>query len=314
MMKRLFFVFLSIMIVFGCGPQYLEVETLAGSVPPATSSPQNDVNKGLGNAYIAKVVEVAEVADVTPVSDLAQTADFEKSYDVMQRPRIAVLFNRSFDDHITEWESSRRVAFSSDENMKAAFVDDSGQTSKAYAPAGNFSQENVGKAKASVNNSGWTAVQHKVNNVDPRQLSWKFQDGFIEPWLDAGVNLIDRATIVRLTAAKHQNTDGLNTKTVETDALKGYADIFVEVLVDDFFENKGFYRFRVTAKDIDTGSLLANTVMEYPNGSMQANHSQQYEATANGFQPASNAPVFTDAFEAGKILATNVMNDMSRRM
>jgi len=91
---------------------------------------------------------------------------------------------------------------------------------------------------------------------------WAFEDGFLQPLTDANVKIVDRATIMRLVAADEQDKGGalapLAVKQIEVDALRGYADIFIELLITASPKAQYGYAFKATAKDVKTGTLIAN--------------------------------------------------------
>ena len=124
-------------------------------------------------------------------------------------PRIAIFLNRELSDEVRDWA------------MDDGWV---------------YYAETTGKG-------GWRGERYYVKRVDesgarpsPREYwMWGFEDAFMQPFMEAGANLVDRATILRLTAAKEQAKQGtlrpLAPKEIETDALVGYADLFIEVLI-----------------------------------------------------------------------------------
>jgi len=164
------------------------------------------------------------------------TARFDKAYKAAGRPRIAVLLNRSLSDEVRDWA------------MDDGWV---------------FYAETTGKG-------GWRGEGYYVERVNesgarpsPREFwMWAFEDGFTEPFVESDAVLVDRATILRLTAAKEQSSQGtlrpLATKKMEMDALTGYADVFVEVLISTDPSSVFGSVFKAMAKEVKTGRVLAN--------------------------------------------------------
>ena len=100
----------------------------------------------------------------------------------------------------------------------------------------------------------------KASKPEDRWM-WAFEDGFLQPFLQAKAKVVDRATIIRLTAAESDKGATLQpivAKQTETDALKGYADILVEILITRSPSSLYGYEFKASAKDLKTGSIIAN--------------------------------------------------------
>jgi hypothetical protein len=122
--------------------------------------------------------------------------------------------------------------------------------------------------------------------------NWEFENGFLDPLFGAAVQIVDRATILRLTAA-HAKGTGVgavgkpDTPTLEVNALQGYADLLVEVLVSASPYGAQGYEMNVQVKNIKTGILMAhvnsrNLPTPPPAG--------EYVATSRGFELKQRPP------------------------
>jgi len=168
--------------------------------------------------------------------------DFRTGYRGKGKPRLAIFLNRSLSDEIREWKTeSRHVA--SGTGSRDAYMGSyySGETAV-------YTQEHI-------------ELENEGSNVSQGGL-WAFEDGFLQPFLETGSTVLDRATIMRLTALDHGQGDAYNPITVrrvEMEALKGNADIFVEVLILHNPMAPWGYEFKAMAKMVNTGQIIAST-------------------------------------------------------
>ena len=91
------------------------------------------------------------------------------------------------------------------------------------------------KGPGGVSEYAQTHLSDKKRISPEEDWMWEFEDGFLNPFIDIGVNIVDRATIMRLTAADSgQQGSAYNpiaVKKIEMDSLKGKADLFIEILI-----------------------------------------------------------------------------------
>ncbi len=212
---------------------------------------------------------------------------FQKAYDASGKPRIAVFLNRALSDEVRDWA------------MDDGWV---------------FYAETTGKG-------GWRGEGYYVEPVDesgarpsPREYwMWAFEDGFIEPFTETGAKLIDRATILRLTAAQEQGKQGtlrpLAPKKVETNALVGYADIFIEVLISTDPKSLFGHVFKATAKEVKTGRLLANvTSVSWERDAAQ----EEYVGTPHGYKKVKKTAKPPKLQETARTLALETLSAVAR--
>jgi len=216
----------------------IEADTPADTVAPARGSGTIQQPPGAfpGGQTPAGSYGPANRGTLTGRDWSGTTSRFEKAYKAAGRPRIAILLNRSLSDEVRDWA------------MDDGWV---------------FYAETTGKG-------GWRGEGYYVERVNetgarpsPREYwMWAFEDGFTKPFVESDATLIDRATILRLTAAKEQGSLGtlrpLAAKKIEMDALTGYADVFVEVLISTDPSSVYGSVFKATAKEVKTGKVLAN--------------------------------------------------------
>lgn len=227
----------------GC-VRYLEQETPAGTVPPppATVKAQAAQNVQPPAAPVLQTVADKRWGDEAQ----GTIQQFAKVYAAKGTPRIAVFFNRALSDDVREWRSNARLSVTRE---RTKVQEEAGKETKQTAT--------VGGAAVAIEQPADAGARPSPDE----QWMWAFEDGFIQPLLDAKVKVVDRATIVRLAAAKEgRRTDvpSVAPKTIEVNALKDSADLFVEILVSRSPSSLYGYEFKASAKEVKTGQIVAN--------------------------------------------------------
>ena len=138
--------------------------------------------------------------------------------------------------------------------------------------------------------------------------AWRIESGFIARMSQAGVQFVDRATMLRLTQAKEGESG--NVRLVEAKALAAMADLLLEVLSTRDAQAPGGYGFRVTLRDLKTGqqraAFYSQAVPEVPAPE------RRYVAGPSGFVPAPQPAVTID--EVGGALALDTMREFVGRL
>lgn len=193
---------------------------------------------------------------------------FGQAYAKASRPRMAVWFNRTLSDRVEEWVTPVRA--------KGALVNSKGEVQQLEASL-QFRDPN-----------------HTVRDMPGEDWVWAFEDGFDRPLLDQGVKLVDRAMILRLTAAANgadpDKTVAL--KKVEVDALKGHADLMIELLIKRAPDSKSGYNYQARVVQVADGRILAVVNAPDLETSVKAG---RFEATDKGYERP----------QAGKAVAVN---------
>jgi len=255
--------FLCLLFSMGCTKiVYLEKETPPGQVPSAPEAvsiqsptpivPPTQVGEESKKDQIFSENRNVMQAEVGRESSnlelsLGTIQRFKRSYETKKSPRIAVFLNRELSDEVREWATDSRLVLSEDYSKTKQVGKQETEKTKITEGVSGYSQTHI-------ETSGRPALKEK--------WMWAFEDGFIQPLLQANAKLVDRGTIMRLTAAvssQDKNTYApLEVKKVEMDALKGYADIFVEILISRSPSSLYGYEFKASAKEVNTGIILAN--------------------------------------------------------
>lgn len=223
-------------------PSFREApQPVAVAIPIGTSSTGNtDSTSSDGNSAPRRESEVRQELQAQAAALRAEEAqrqadalnslssEFEQAYSDRGRPRIAVFLNRELSDSVLEWSTAHGVSFDV-EGVPRAYV---------------------------------TQTRNELGGSRPMPETawlWDFEDGFCSPMRAAGLQFIDRAAIMRLATAADGGTGApdspLSVRQVEMDALKGHADLFIELLVEPA-ESEGF-RLRARAIEVQTGTVQA---------------------------------------------------------
>lgn len=273
----------------------IERYTPQGVVPPAPSggllNPVLDVPaSGMMNSVEPAGQEVARRAELSN--------RFARAYRQAGSPRIAVFWNRRFSDQLSEWAGSKRsVKTSGNRVASAQYFDDC------------MAEGSVGVVSARQGGSHLVAAGGEVRyNPDlcfeNRQRAAAaplggdetqdlyFSTGFLQPFVQQSAKMVDRAAIMRLVQRDQAQASGAalisDYQELETDALRGYADLLVEVLhLADADANSGI-GFVVTLKAVNSGQVLAT----FRSQGAGETDSRKWVATANGFQQPSGASAY----------------------
>jgi hypothetical protein len=299
---------LLLFILGGCVKTvYLEQETPAGAVPRARVMPSPGVEQGLQGAYQANAAATGQ----EKAENVAER--FQKAYDKARQPRIALYLNRALSDEVREWKTNERIVVASQVKAQGALA---GSTT-GERPSGDLivigangepqaetrTLEGKYAAAGEISASRQVHVEDAARSTGPETWSWAFEDGFSQPFLAAGSRLVDRATILRLTAAGQGSDSQPAVKQVEMAALKEYADLLVEILVANRYQTGGNYEFKVSVKDVQSGRIVANATTLYPGNRMR---SHQYVETSRGFESQGEDPYLT-----GRDLALDLMESLA---
>jgi hypothetical protein len=223
---------------------------------------------------------------------------FKRAYSSKKSPRIAVLLNRQLSDEVREWVTdSRLVVAGGYSETRTVPGKEPEKTDVAGGISGSSQQQAESGARPSPN----------------ERWMWAFEDGFIQPFLQSGAKTVDRATIVRLAAASPGQQDSayapIAVKKVEMDALKGYADIFVEILISRSVSSLYGYEFKASAKEVNTGIIVANvTSLRWrPEDRKQ----REVYATSHGYEVVDSIKI-PPVQDIASDLAVDLMNAMAK--
>ena len=277
------------LVTCGCGTRYVEQETPPGTVPPPPAG------------EVAPVQDMTSAPVMTPETESnnkpLQTARFKGAYAKEGSPKIVILFNRELSDEVREWRTDYRAVVSGgDRIVEETTTKDTTKTTRTVGPSSAYVQAHI----------------DTQGRVTPREdWMWQFQESFIGEFLAAKANMVDLATILRLTAAKSGKQgdphDLLAVKAIEMKALLDKADIMMETLVRRNNASPIGYEFRATVKKVKTGQILANvTSLSWKQSKLNDITQDEYKATSRGYVKVKGDRML-QLDTAAKTLASDVM-------
>jgi hypothetical protein len=223
--------------------------------------------------------------------------NFRRAYQANGAPRILVFWNRALSDQV----DAQRLDVSRDTRttVTGGRIDSTtrGGSAVTTQPYGYGQRTDRSHGQDSATIFGGAAVSQRDHVSGQVQIgsgardpvmferdSWRFEQGFSKPFLNAGARMVDRSVAIRSTGSESAGPD---IQRIEMSALKGKADILVEVLMTIDPGSASGYAFRASAKDVNSGRILADTVSD---GADRAEASE-YVVTNRGFEsrPARGA-------------------------
>jgi hypothetical protein len=187
---------------------------------------------------------------------------FRAAYRRRGSPRIAIFWNRSLTDQV----DADHIDVESERGL-AAVVGDTPPT----MGIGVVSARDRMTAKAQIGSGAHVRVLKEPD-------AWRVEQGFESQLQKAGARLVDRNAIVRLAGTAAGAAPDI--QRVEVSALKGYADILVEILAARDSGSSSGYLFRATAKDVRDGRILADVTSD----GLEKPAATEWVATARGFE------------------------------
>lgn len=221
---------------------------------------------------------------------------FRRAYRRAGSPRLAVFWNRAFDDRLREMEAESKVVV--ERNLAT-------RNEKSGRPATTREKEK------------WTvSVENRQNSSRPQPLSeiatFKFQSGFLQPLIKAGAKVIDRAAIMRLTEARRTLDDQAGRVTdrqlVETVALTDRADLLIQIALSPSDKSPTGAFFDVSILEVKSGRIVAH----FFNDANFANKERtSWMAVRGGYvEVKKNRDV--DLERMGRVLAAQTMDALAR--
>jgi len=275
----------------GCRSKRNKVHFLDRPTPPGEMEPAASPPSGASvQPYRPIPADYVASRSTTDVPDDVREA-FRAAYVRAKNPRVAVYVNRQLSDDVREWSSDRRA--------KVGYIE-----TRTTAEG---SSQTVGTATASVE-------RHDDGAGRPREdhWTWRVEDGVLQPLLNSGVRVVDRAVMLRLTALDHEPAPGSEApvKKIETNALLGYADILVEVLISSRKDDKMGYVFRLEATRVNDGSIIARCSSATWEPRRRLATKGEWQATDDGFERRD----LPNPETVGAWLAEDLMDRLSKAL
>lgn len=306
--------FVAGLCLVGCTTvRYMETETPPGQIPAPPPAPVAPVAPPHQSSYVppaqgqrgpefvgdALGMRAGTTCEAS-TSDLSAgtMARFRAAYSAKKNPKIAVLLNRQLSDDVREWVTDSRLFLAGGYSETKTVAGEKTEQTDVTSSISGYSQQHADSGARHSPNERWM---------------WAFEDGFIQPLLQSGAKMVDRATIVRLAAASSEKQGSaytpMSVKQVEMDALKGYADIFVEILISRSPSSLYGYEFKASAKEVNTGIIIANvTSLRWrPENRKQ----REVYATSQGYEVVDSVKIPPVA-DIASDLAIDLMNAIAR--
>jgi hypothetical protein len=232
---------------------------------------------------------------------------FKAAYERAGRPRVALLWNRLLDDQVdtpsTRFDLSTTTRSAHSSELEERTAGDAGD-STFRERNGSFSESRL--RRQGIERATRPQRETRFSERDAALLLNAFSGEFAR----GGLQFVDRDLAIRATAAS-RHRDGGDPQLIETDAITGFADLLMEVLLVPDPEAPLAYGFDVRLKNLRTGQQVLSV---YSQGRPGASPAQgRWEATSNGFEyrvPEAAAP---SVQEIGSALAHDVMTVLETR-
>ena len=247
-------------------------------------------------AVLTPVAGIAKDARRAEIPSAAAREAFRRAYRRAGSPRLAVFWNRAFDDRLRETEAESRLVV--ERNFAAR-------------------DEESGKPAATREKEKWTvSVESRRHGARPQPLSeiaaFKFQAGFLRPLIEAGAKVIDRAAIMRLTEARRALDDPAGNVTdrqlVETEALMGRADLLIRIALSPSDESPTGAFFHVSVVEVKSGRIVASF---FDDAAFANDRRKSWTAVRGGYVRVTQDP--DGSLErVGRILAAQTMDALAR--
>jgi hypothetical protein len=183
-------------------------------------------------------------------------SNFLTAYKQEGEPKIAIFWNKKFDDQLSQWSATSRISTTGETST---------DTKDKFEP----NSANEGYVRNTSGGSRIVEAKYTEEKIEAKKRDgfgelndFSFSGGFVQSLLESGVYIIDRDAIMRLMQRDSAKSSGAemisDAKKIETDALLGYADLLAEIVFSKEFSAASPMNreFLVTVKEISTGRLI----------------------------------------------------------
>ena len=232
---------------------------------------------------------------------------FRRAYRDSGSPRLAVFWNRVFSDGLRDMVANEQIV------IEATSAKATGDADKA------FSERETDRV----------AIRAETRRDDGARRSpvteigeFRFQAGYLQPLIEEGAKVIDRAAVMRLTDAAHRQSDAAvpldDRQLVETAALKDHADLLIQIALSPSIESETGVFFSVSIVEIQTGQIRATF---FHDGTFspptKAPPNQVWKAVRGGYilvtEDQEEEETKIDLEQMGRILAEETMIALARQ-
>ena len=227
----------------GCAPKAESYDTLVidrptpqGTVPPpAEPAPAPEPYRPYADR------QSPPPASAYTVASAGNAALFAKKCASGRAPRMAVYVNRRLASSPREWEPVQRASAHYTEETKK---NEEGKTKEKSTDATLTVSRDARRIEV-------------VGVLLEQNWAWRFEDAIKGPFINAGAAVIDRDMMMRLAGADTTTPDNANIKSIETEGLRGKADILTQIEISLQPEPYRGFLYRIKAVEVATGKTLA---------------------------------------------------------
>jgi hypothetical protein len=216
----------------------------------------------------------------------AAVAQFAASYTKAGKPRMVLFWNRELDDRVGA--ESREVT----------------RINTHRSGDGNDYSLTASQGRES------SSAPQRSNSLSERDL-WLVETEFTQRMLDAGAALVDRAAIVRITAAGTSAPTSM--PSIEMSALAGKADLLLEVLLTRDPSAPLGWGFRCNLKEVRSGRVLGSQYLSAM-PELPPRGEPGFRAGPKGYERVEAEPVKLPIRAVGETLAAQAMSELARRL
>jgi len=246
-----------------------------------------------------------KAADPAPetLDGIAIRNRFKTAYQTAKRPRIAVFWNRKFSDQVSDWfvPARSRALLSGEGNA---------QWSDGVKVQGRFSGSQTNQVEV-------RKFPGSRGKLPERQLS-EFEDAFYQEFLDAGTRLVDRSSIIRLARNDLKNAlDREKTpeiQVLETESLKDYADLLMELIFIGHGKAKYNAAVRITVKRVLTGQVIASHYAYIKKEKKKEQSKPEVVSGPGGFYRKPSEPKLEEPADLAQQLALETMQKLANQL
>jgi hypothetical protein len=179
---------------------------------------------------------------------------FNNAYTRAGNPRVVLMWNREFNDVSQTTYLDRKVTRETGQSSGNS-LDKTTQGPSDSATLNEFSKSND---STRVVTAGKVAAGEPTRTVKlEARAEAMIEKAFAHTMSNAGMIFVDRALVMRTTAAMHHRGGG-DQRLIETDALLKHGDLLLEVLLIEDKDAPAGYAFDVKAKSMKSGVVIAS--------------------------------------------------------
>ena len=140
---------------------------------------------------------------------------------------------------------------------------------------------------------------------------FRFQTGFLGPLIESGAAVVDRAAVMRLTAAQRGFRAVGDRQLVETTALMEHADLLIQIAFSPSDDSPAGALFHVSVVDVETGRVAASFFADAVEKKRWAAAPGGY-VRVGGVETGEGRSVNLDLERTGRVLAARAMDALAR--